>query len=204
MGINTTSYPLLINELNKYNKDKKETVLVELGIQENYTNNTYLRDELSSQYKEYISVDLHELSNVTICDLSIYQPKKFNCDILTNFGTTEHVEYEDGQYNCWLNVHSWLNVDGIAIHEIPKTGHWPNHCRYYCDHSFFNEFTKLGYEILELRDTIYSPGNLVWCVMKKVKEMDFMDKETFFKYMTIDKNTPLSKININNNPKRLI
>jgi hypothetical protein len=57
---------------------------------------------------------------------------------------------------------------------------------------------------LELKDTIYNPGNLVWCVMKKVKEMDFMDKETFFKYMTIDKNTPLSKININNNPKKLI
>jgi hypothetical protein len=40
--------------------------------------------------------------------------------------------------------------------------------------------------------------------MEKVKEVDFMSKETFFNYMLIDKTIPLSEININNNPKKLI
>lgn len=204
MGINTTSYPLLINILNHYNKEKNKTTLIELGIQENYINNTYLRNQLSKNYKEYISIDLHNLPNVTICDLSIYQPEKFKCDILTNFGTTEHVEYEDGQYNCWLNIHNWLKVGGISIHEIPKIGHWKGHCRYYCDHNFFNYFDKLGYKIIELKDTIYTPGNLIWCVIEKAKQTDFMSKETFFNYMSIDKTISLSNMNINNNPKKLI
>jgi hypothetical protein len=206
MGISNISYPLLINQLDKYEKEKKESVLLEMGIQENYGgyNFTYLRDDLAHNYKDYISVDLHKKPNVTQFDLSIYSPNSFKCDILTNFGTSEHVEYEEGQYNCWLNIHKWLSVGGIAIHEIPKIGNWFGHCRYYCDHNFFEYFKNIGYEIIDLYDNVYEPGKLIWCTMKKVDDVDFMDKETFFNLMSIDKNVSLSNIPLENNPKNLI
>jgi hypothetical protein len=40
--------------------------------------------------------------------------------------------------------------------------------------------------------------------MKKVDDVDFMDKETFFNLMSIDENVSLSNIPLENNPKNLI
>ena len=206
MGIVKISYPQLITQLDNYKKEKKETTLIELGIQESYgeLDFHYLRDHIGHNYKSYLSIDLHDLPNVTKVDLSVYAPDLFRCDILTNLGTSEHVEYEDGQYNCWLNIHKWVSVGGIAIHEIPKIGNWPGHCRYYCDHDFFKYFEKLGYNIIELHDNLYSSGNNIWCVMKKINDVDFMDKETFFSLMHVDQNISLSNILKSNNPKDLI
>jgi hypothetical protein len=205
MGIIKTSFEALNNTLSGI-PNKLELVLIELGIQASYDNLEfiYLRDVLSKEYKEYLSIDLHNVKNVTICDLSVSQPDLFKCDILTNIGTSEHVEYEEGQYNCWLNIHNWLKIGGTAIHELPKIGSWKGHCRYYIDESFFNNFMKYGYTILELKIHTHTPGDSVWCVLKKRTQCKFMNYEEFFSNIHTDMSINLKNIPSENNPKSLV
>jgi hypothetical protein len=205
MGISNILYPLFLKDLEEIQKPLRECNLIELGIQENIQTGNFIRNELKDSFKQYLSLDLHEIDGVTKCDLSQYDPEKYNCDIITNFGTSEHVEYEDGQYNCWLNIHSWLKVGGISIHEIPKINNWSGHCRYYCDFSFFQKFQNFGYSIIKLQDNYYqSNGSLVYCVLKKIEDVNFMDKKSFFESIIIDNNINLSSINKLNNPKNLM
>lgn len=196
-----------LNSLHRVILNPKDLDLIELGIQESVDRSIgfhYLRDHIGQKFKSYISLDLHNVGGATIFDLSEQNPKAFSVDIITNIGTSEHVEYEQGQYNCWFNMHSWLKLNGLMIHEIPEKGSWANHCRYYSTFEFFKEFEKFGYEIVELDNHKHpSNGNLNWAVLKKVKKQKFMDFERFFSLMYMDKSVSMGVINHLNNPKNL-
>ncbi len=76
-------------------------------------------------------------------------------DIMTNMGTSEHVEPFEGQYNCFMNIHNVLKPGGIMIHLVPDVNEleqrdlWKGHCNYYYSHAFFSTLSKLnGYELL--------------------------------------------------------
>ena len=43
-------------------------------------------------------------------------------DVVTDFGTTEHVD--GNYYQARKNIHDACKVGGIMIHENPMTGHW--------------------------------------------------------------------------------
>jgi hypothetical protein len=206
MGINNTAFNAFNQVIENYKKNKHEICLLELGIQEatETLNFRYFRDLLKNEFKNYTSLDLHDIPGVTLFDLSKYQPTAFTADIITNFGTSEHIEYEQGQYNCWHNIHNWLNVGGIAIHEIPEKGSWKNHCRYYTTFEFFYTLEDFGYKIIELKNHSNHNGNLNWCVVEKIKNCDFMDYDTFYKVMHIDIDVPLSSVDPLNNPNKLI
>ena len=104
-------------------------------------------------------------------------------NIITNFGTSEHVE---GQYWCFRNIHEFCEVGGIIYHKVPRVGSWKNHCPYYYDTEFFEKLASLsGYEIVV---------NKVWnhddqtpqrareecvCIYKKVKDTPFITEEEF-------------------------
>ncbi len=205
MGISKLSYDSIQNNFDKI-KNKEEKKLIELGIQENYFSNDFrfLRDKLSHNFLEYKSLDLHNIEGVTLFDLSEDKPESFECDVITNIGTSEHVEFEEGQYNCWKNMHNWLKIGGIAIHELPEVGSWKNHCRYYCSFDFFKNLENYGYEIKELTHH-YHPGqgNLIWCVLEKISNLEFMSYDEFFKFMEIDRNVTSDLIYKENNPKNL-
>lgn len=205
MGLTNTTLISFKETLENYNRNKKELFLLEVGIQEAQEpiGFKYTRDFFKNDFREYLSLDLHDIEGVTKFDLSVYQPSAFSADIITNFGTSEHVEYEQGQYNCWQNLHAWLNVDGLAIHEIPEKGSWKNHCRYYTTFDFFQNLENFGYKIIELRNHTNHNGNLNWCVIQKTKKCEFMDNETFFKFMHFDTGVSLSVIDPLNNPNKL-
>jgi predicted SAM-dependent methyltransferase len=205
MGITKQSLYRFNQIINKSIKNKSECTLLELGHQETYENLgfKYLKDFISQEYGNYISLDLHNNHGVTVFDLSQYSPNSFSVDIITNFGTTEHVEYEEGQYNCWSNMHSWLKIGGIAIHHIPELGSWINHCRYFTDFNFYKNLENYGYRILELENTQDSNGNLNWCVLEKTSDISFMNMELFYKFMHFDSSINMNSINILNNPKNL-
>lgn len=207
MGIDRKSYSSIMSVIDNYITDVKSKNLIELGIQEsqgNYFDFRYLRDKISNDFNSYISIDLHKIQGVTEFDLSNFAPDAFEVDIITNIGTSEHVEYEDGQYNCWRNIHSWLKVGGLSIHEIPEVGSWPNHCRYYCDFDFFKNLENYGYEILEMRQHAHvEQGNSVWCVLRKINNCEFMSKIEFYSKMKMDMNVTSNKIDYRNNPKNL-
>ena len=76
-------------------------------------------------------------------------------DIVTNSGTSEHIEPIKSQYVCFMNVHNCLVQGGIAIHLVPDIvelengGHWKNHCSNYYSHEFFVLLADLnGYTLL--------------------------------------------------------
>ena len=76
-------------------------------------------------------------------------------DIVTNSGTTEHVEPFAAQYVCFRNIHDCLRAGGVAISLVPDVdeldlrGAWKGHCNHYYSHAFFARLAELNqYELV--------------------------------------------------------
>jgi len=75
----------------------------------------------------YRSLDLTDSRADYAYDLSFPLPDIGKYDVVTNFGTTEHV-FNIGQ--SFANIHNLLNVGGLQLHTLPAYG--------YIDHGFYN------------------------------------------------------------------
>ena len=75
----------------------------------------------------YRSLDLSDPRADYAYDLSYPLPDIGKYDVVTNFGTTEHV-FNIGQ--SFENIHNLLNVGGLQLHTLPAYG--------YIDHGFYN------------------------------------------------------------------
>ena len=116
------------------------------------------KDYFIEQGYDHTSVDLKGLRGSEIRDLR--NPEEFldwhdTFDILTNSGTTEHVEPRDSQYECFSIIHDVVKVGGIFVHILPdadqmlKYGYWADHCNIYYNSIFFEELAYLcEYKIL--------------------------------------------------------
>lgn len=196
-----------LEEITLLNLSLKDKDLLELGDQEIYdssigTIGQKLRHINFFKPKSYTVYDIQESDGVTYCDLSqpIKEPKKF--DIITNFGTTEHVELEDGQFNCWVNIHNMLKEDSTLINIVPcDNGGWIGHCRYYYTKKFFNSFEDIGYKLIE-----YKIVNDLCClsVLRKDKHLNFLEKDVFWSNILVKKENNSGIIHGKNNPKNLI
>jgi len=135
---------------------------------------------------EHVSVDINGLHGAIVRDLT--RPEQFqdwhgSYDVLTNLGTTEHVEPFESQYECFGIIHDCIKVGGIAIHLLPDVyerdehGAWRNHCRYYYSESFFELLAReCEYELLS--NTVISGLRCV--TVKKTKHAPFMDDRAKF------------------------
>lgn len=135
---------------------------------------------------EHVSVDINGLHGAVVRDLT--RPEQFldwhgSWDVLTNAGTTEHVEPYESQYECFAIIHDCLRVGGIAIHLIPDVyerdehNAWKNHCRYYYSKSFFKLLAKkCGYELLS--NTVIN--GLRCATVKKTRNVPFMGDRAQF------------------------
>jgi len=129
---------------------------------------------------EHLSLDLNGKAGALKVDLS----KPFTCkewrshfDVITNAGTSEHVEPLKGQYQCFKNIHECLRVGGLAIHVVPsaqelaKHGAWDGHCNNYYSEAFFrllaerNSYSILSMQLLQ---------NLLCVCYRKDSEQEFM------------------------------
>lgn len=182
--------------------DVKNMDLIELGDQDLLSDETHpptkFRYEFQNKFRSWRTLDLHG-DGVEIFDLSIISGQKNCADVLTNYGTSEHVELEVGQYNCWVNIHNFLKIGGIALHVLPLPGEWPNHCRYYYDLNFFKCFEQFGYKIEELQ-IIWSKQIL--CKLRKIEGKTFMPYEKFMQIISF-KNVDWRIIPKSDNPKNL-
>lgn len=126
----------------------------------------------------HISIDIHGKNGAYPIDLCEPITDKYwlgRFDILTNFGTSEHVE---NQYECWRNIHNLVKPQGFFIHIVPITP-WEGlikdkeqHCPYYYDTTFFvNLCTKNGYRWL-VCEALPQLGGL-GCCFKKVNDNEF-------------------------------
>jgi len=122
------------------------------------------------------SFDINGENNSICINLSDYISNEYKnkFDIITNFGTTEHVK---NQYICWKNIFDMTKTDGIVISEIPKKGHWGGHCKYYFDEESFYSMSK-DFSIIDMKDIHYDGcGNLIYCVLKKIHSDNFKTSE---------------------------
>jgi len=155
------------------------------------------RDLYKNKFKTWRTLDLCGGEGVEPFDLSILTNERECSDIITDYGTTEHVEKEEGQYNCWVNTHNMLKTNGLVIHALPMAGAWPGHCRWYYTPYFFRSFEKYGYKIIKLEQTWHS---LVLCKMIKANNNPFMSYENFMSIVTFVGGT----FTRSNNPKNIV
>jgi len=105
-------------------------------------------------------------------------------DVVTDYGTTEHVDRNFYQTN--KNIHDMVKVGGLVIRETPLTGHWKGHGSNYLDEQFYKDLATLNeYEILDLKIE-YAMGNthsggLVCVVYKKTLPNKFISQENWEK-----------------------
>lgn len=108
---------------------------------------------------KHTSVDLNGEDGALPLDLRCPELfHKFRClyDIVTNLGTTEHVEPIDNQYECFSIIHDVVKPGGIMIHMVPdveeldNSGAWKNHCSIFYRKEFFTELAEhCNYTLLD-------------------------------------------------------
>ena len=108
---------------------------------------------------QHTSVDLNGMNGALVLDLT--QPEQFTqflgqFDVVTNSGTTEHVEPLEKQYESFLIIHQCLKVGGVAVHIVPDAvshdtdGMWRGHCPFYYTAEFFDMLAaENGYVMIE-------------------------------------------------------
>ncbi len=184
MGITSFSVELL-DKIIDLHKPKN---VCELGAQ-----NLYNQPKLPAPYAheyyegkgiEYTCIDLSEENNCLVLDLSKPIPVNLHnkFDLVTNFGTGEHVK---DLYECYKNIHDLCKIGGVILCENPKTGNWHGHGFHYLEQSFYNNLAShANYEILKLGEHA-AMGNItdgwnIYCIYKKT-ENQFCNREEFEK-----------------------
>jgi hypothetical protein len=127
------------------------------------------------------SIDIHGKNRALPIDLSKESKKRFEADLLTDFGTVEHVS---DLYNALLNCHNWTKEGGIMIHANPKTGTYAGHGVSFFTMDFWEQLSlACNYHLLEVGEkSPYSeenPDKEVIAVLKKNSNSDFIPKEEF-------------------------
>jgi hypothetical protein len=109
-------------------------------------------------------------------------------EAIVNHGTFEHIEGKEGFYQAYKNIHEACELNGIMIHETPKTGHWIGHGNHYLSQEFYVDLAeKMGYKILEIGEHFAmgntTDGGLVICVLQKIEETadEFLPMDEFLK-----------------------
>lgn len=128
----------------------------------------------------HTSVDINGEDGSLIKDLRI--PEQFlewhgKFDVVTNAGTTEHVEPHENQYEAFSIIHNCVKHNGIIIHinpdvdELDHKGMWRGHCHTYYSTEFYQMLSsECGYKILDNQEIL---GNR--CVaLQKISDMPFM------------------------------
>mgnify|MGYP000173811548 CR=1 FL=1 len=166
--------------------------VIELGAQNNYSiplPAPYMSEWYRERGIEYESIDLSAENGCLVVDLSKpYTPER-QYDMVTDFGTSEHVGWDgkhdiEAIYNCWKTKHDLLKVGGIMVNENPKTGNWIGHGFNYYTLDFYNRLTDLcGYAIIETCE-IPAMGNTtdgwnVYCSFIRRNDRQFITLEEF-------------------------
>jgi hypothetical protein len=189
MGLRTPYINYIDESIEQVFGSAKNLRMLELGDQ--LINDRAIREKSGKAYYEnrgfeHVSVDLNGNNGALVRDLR--KPEQFedwvnSWDVITNSGTTEHVEPMDTQYECFQILHDCLKVGGIAVHLNPDAEHrdtdgmWRNHCRIYYTKPFYETLAKeCEYELLSNKVI----RGLRCAVVRKTKERPFMHDRAIF------------------------
>ena len=182
MGVTSTSIQLIEKVLAL---QPVKTVL-ELGAQNLYDKAYTLPIPYASTFYEskgieYKCVDLNGENNALKIDLEKSQTIKETFDLVTDFGTGEHVR---NAYNLLKIIHDSVKLNGIVIRQNPKTGNWAGHGFWYTTQELYQKLAYLnGYEIIDIGEDA-AMGNVtdgwnVWCIYRKVIDQPFISRVIF-------------------------
>jgi hypothetical protein len=146
-----------------------------------------MRHRMNNNPIKYISIDLNgnngAIKGDIAKDLTAYGHDTY--DIVTNFGTTEHVETLDEQYECFKNMHDLCCVGGFMIHEVPMIELYdrvPDHSPVYYSANFFKHLKEKNEYYAPFCDLVreQSPcdGHLM-TIFQKINDNAFIVKEEF-------------------------
>tara|TARA_Y100001938_G_C7983572_1_gene375676 strand:- start:45 stop:620 length:576 start_codon:yes stop_codon:yes gene_type:complete len=159
--------------------------MVELGNQRMAGNKEYSpttgKKYFSSLEMEHTSIDMNGEDGALVRNLCTEITDILPADIVTNFGTSEHVA---DQQACFKNIHNFCKQGGIMFHLVPPQGAWPGHCPHYYTQDFFKRLAKAnGYKVLKneiFDDTSTGAGrkyvgktSLLLCILEKQNDNKF-------------------------------
>jgi SAM-dependent methyltransferase len=182
MGITSFSVELLNKVIEEYSPKN----VCELGAQNLY-NQPLLPAPYANEFYEplgidYTCIDLSNENGALNFNLSRPIPEiwynKF--DLVTNFGTSEHVS---DLYECFKNIHNLCKKGGIVICENPKQGNWPGHGFHYLTEEFYSHLALLcRYTLIEWGEQP-AMGNIIdgWNIyaIYQIKNGEFCTREEF-------------------------
>lgn len=177
---------LSLNRINKYIDQAPNDNILIVGCQNLYNEENY--GEIAAEH--YLSLGYGVLS-IDICGCNGSEPMdlrndlKFSDDygLILQHGTVEHI---DGSiYMAFKNMHEACSVNGIMIHENPKTGNWPGHGNHYFTTEFYVQLSDAMDYCLSA-DEEPAMGNTtngwnICAVFTKREDTNFMTETAFNK-----------------------
>jgi hypothetical protein len=144
MGLNDTSVEVLEWIFATYPHIKS---VLELGSQNFYHTYPSVKygDYADKYYKAkgvttYECIDLNGENDAKVWDLSKPIAPFGVYDLVTDFGTQEHISTEmsmEALYNCWAT--KYFASSRFIVSANPKTGNWPGHGAYFFTPKFYEE-----------------------------------------------------------------
>ncbi len=181
MGINKESLDFITKTINNSNIALDGCRMIELGNQMLKGIGGSAKEHFKSIGVDHVSIDTNGKNGALVIDLQRRIKDRSlvgTFDVLTNFGTTEHVEQ---QYPCWLNIHNLVKQNGVFIHVVPRTGHWRGHGYHKYSLEFFQKLAdNCDYELIENFIREGDPQkNLICCVLVKKENNEFVSNKVF-------------------------
>lgn len=122
---------------------------------------------------EHVSVDWNGQHGALIRDLR--KPLDLGqFDMVTNFGTTEHVSNQEG---VWRNIHNACRVGGVYVGQTPYHDgrNWWWHGEWYPTEGFFESFAELnGWRIERMYTDRPEPNKNLYVRMVKQQDCEFI------------------------------
>ena len=164
--------------MHKYYNPLVGNRMVELGNKK--THGVTYKEYFESIGFEHVSIDWNGM-NPKCLQLDLQKPIDLGqFDMVTNIGTTEHVETQRG---VWENIHNFCKVGGTFISSTPIEGDWWWHGIWYPRESFYEQFAERnGYEIELMGYEMKDPRRALTVRMKKLSHETFTmpDDDTLF------------------------
>ena len=148
--------------------------MVELGDQKLHADIAVKEDGSRVWFKDWIeargchhySIDIHGMNGSYPIDLNKPIDSWWinNFDIVTNFGTSEHIE---NQWLCWQNIYDFGKNGCVYIHVVPERNKYhPEHSPHFYDQAFFANLIAENDCKMVLNESIIALGHIGCCFIK--------------------------------------
>jgi hypothetical protein len=161
------------------------TSMIELGNKRN--GDAIYKHWFESLGFRHVSVDWNGRDGALDRDLrKPLWPELGQFDMLTNIGTSEHVEEQTG---CWQNIHNLVRTGGVyvGLTPYPDGKNWWWHGEWYPTEGFFESFAALnGWEIERMYKDRVEPFCNLYVRMTKAQDLPFtMPDQALIKHNVI-------------------